>query len=408
MTKYFDNLETRSGDERTRDLSIQLPSQIKNAKENSKAFKEILKDVVYQDITSIESLSKLPVLRKSELLKLQAKDPPLGGLIAGSVQDLNQIFQSPGPIYEPGMIKRDWWRSARALNAAGIGKGDIVQNCFSYHFTPAGMLSEQGILAVGATVFPAGTGQTELQARAANEIGVTAYIGVPDFLQIILDKGDELGLDLSKLTKALVGGGPLFPKTRQNYKDRGILCLQNYGTADLGNVAYETLPDAPMVVDEGVIVEIVTPGTGDPVTEGEIGEVLVTSLNPDYPLIRFATGDLSAVAPGKSDCGRTNMRIVGWRGRADQTTKIKGMFVRPEQVADLVARSSEIKKARVNVTRSDNNDIMTVLLEIEGEMNKDYSPMVKEILKLKGKVELVAPGSLPNDGKVIDDQRTFD
>ena len=408
MTKYFDNLETRSGDERARDLSVQLPSQIKNAKENSKAFKEILKGVAYQDITSIESLSKLPVLRKSELVKLQAQDPPLGGLISGAVQDLNQIFQSPGPIYEPGMVKKDWWRSARALNAAGIGKGDIVQNCFSYHFTPAGMLSEQGILAVGATVFPAGTGQTELQARAASEIGVTAYIGVPDFLQIILDKGDELGLDLSKIKKALVGGGPLFPKTRQNYKERGIMCLQNYGTADLGNVAYETIPDAPMVVDEGVIVEIVTPGTGDPVAEGEIGEVLVTSLNSDYPLIRFATGDLSAVAPGKSECGRTNMRIVGWRGRADQTTKIKGMFVRPEQVADLVGRSSEIKKARVNVTRSDNNDIMTVLLEIEGDMNKDYNPMVKEILKLKGDVELVTPGSLPNDGKVIDDQRTFD
>ena len=408
MTKYFDNLETRSGDERTRDLSVQLPSQIKNAKENSKAFKEILNGVAYQDITSIESLSKLPVLRKSELVKLQAQDPPLGGLISGAVQDLNQIFQSPGPIYEPGMVKKDWWRSARALNAAGIGKGDIVQNCFSYHFTPAGMLSEQGILAVGATVFPAGTGQTELQARAASEIGVTAYIGVPDFLQIILDKGDELGLDLSKIKKALVGGGPLFPKTRQNYKERGIMCLQNYGTADLGNVAYETIPDAPMIVDEGVIVEIVTPGTGDPVAEGEIGEVLVTSLNSDYPLIRFATGDLSAVAPGKSECGRTNMRIVGWRGRADQTTKIKGMFVRPEQVADLVGRSSEIKKARVNVTRSDNNDIMTVLLEIEGDMNKDYNPMVKEILKLKGDVELVTPGSLPNDGKVIDDQRTFD
>ena len=408
MTKYFDNLETRSGDERTRDLSVQLPSQIKNAKENSKAFKEILKGVAYQDITSIESLSKLPVLRKSELVKLQAQDPPLGGLISGAVQDLNQIFQSPGPIYEPGMVKKDWWRSARALNAAGIGKGDIVQNCFSYHFTPAGMLSEQGILAVGATVFPAGTGQTELQARAASEIGVTAYIGVPDFLQIILEKGDELGLDLSKIKKALVGGGPLFPKTRQSYKERGIMCLQNYGTADLGNVAYETVADAPMVVDEGVIVEIVTPGTGDPVAEGEIGEVLVTSLNSDYPLIRFATGDLSAVAPGKSECGRTNMRIVGWRGRADQTTKIKGMFVRPEQVADLVGRSSEIKKARVNVTRSDNNDIMTVLLEIEGDMNKDYNPMVKEILKLKGDVELVTPGSLPNDGKVIDDQRTFD
>ena len=408
MTNYFDHLETRSEDERANDLSKQLPAQIHNAKENSRAFKKILKEVDPADIKSIDDLRKLPVLRKSELVKLQAEDPPLGGLIAGSVQDLDQIFQSPGPIYEPGMTKKDWWRSARALTAAGIGKGDIVQNCFSYHFTPAGMLSEQGILAVGATVFPAGTGQTELQARAASEIGVTAYIGVPDFLQIILDKGDELGLDLSKIKKALVGGGPLFPKTRESYKERGILCLQNYGTADLGNVAYETIADAPMIVDEGVIVEIVTPGTGDPVPDGEIGEVLVTTLNKDYPLIRFATGDLSAFASGKSECGRTNVRIVGWRGRADQTTKIKGMFVRPEQVADLVARASEIKKARVNVTRSDNNDVMSVLLEIEGETNKDYDTIVKEILKLKGEVQIVAPGSLPNDGKVIDDQRTFD
>ena len=408
MTKYYDNLETRSHDERTTDLSKQLPSQIQNAKEKSEAFGKILADVHHQDIVSIDNLKTLPVLRKSELVRLQAENPPLGGLIAGNVHDFNQVFQSPGPIYEPGMVKKDWWRSARALNAAGIGKGDIVQNCFSYHFTPAGMLSEQGILAVGATVFPAGTGQTELQARAASEIGVTAYIGVPDFLQIILDKGDELGLDLSKVKKALVGGGPLFPKTRQNYKDRGIMCLQNYGTADLGNVAYETLPDAPMIVDEGVIVEVVTPGTGNPVADGEIGEVLVTSLNPDYPLIRFATGDLSAIAPGKSECGRTNLRIVGWRGRADQTTKIKGMFVRPEQVADLVARSPEIKKARVNVSRSDNNDVMSVLLEIEGETNKDYDSIVKEILKLKGEVQIMSPGSLPNDGKVIDDQRTFD
>ena len=408
MSNFFDILETRSDSKRAQDIGDQLPIQIRNAKENSSAFSEILKTVNPEDVKSIEDLPKLPVLRKSELVKLQSENPPLGGLIAGSVNKLDQIFQSPGPIYEPGMVKHDWWRSGRALKAAGIGEGDIVQNCFSYHFTPAGMLSEQGVLAVGATVFPAGTGQTELQARAAAEIGVTAYIGVPDFLQIILDKGEELGLDLSKIKKALVGGGPLFPKTRQAYKDRGIVCLQNYGTADLGNVAYETVADAPMVVDEGVLVEIVTPGTGDPVAEGEIGEVLVTTLNPDYPLIRFATGDLSAVATGKSECGRTNMRIVGWRGRADQTTKIKGMFVRPEQVADLVGRASEIKKARVNVTRSDNNDIMTVLLEIEGDMNKDYSPMVKEILKLKGDVELVTPGSLPNDGKVIDDQRTFD
>jgi len=408
MGKFFDNLETRSDTERATDISAQLPTQIKNAKENSSAFSEILKDVLPEDIKSIEDLPKLPVLRKSELVKLQSKNPPLGGLIVGDVSKLDQIFQSPGPIYEPGMTKHDWWRSGRALKAAGIGEGDIVQNCFSYHFTPAGMLSEQGILAVGATVFPAGTGQTELQARAAAEIGVTAYIGVPDFLQIILDKGQELGLDHSKIKKALVGGGPLFPKTRQAYKDRGILCLQNYGTADLGNVAYETIADAPMVVDEGVLIEIVTPGTGEPVAEGEIGEVLVTTLNPDYPLIRFATGDLSAIAPGKSDCGRTNSRIVGWRGRADQTTKIKGMFVRPEQVADLVARHSEIKKARVNVTRSDNNDVMTVLLEIESGSAGDYESSVKEILKLKGNVQVVPPGDLPNDGKVIDDQRTFD
>ena len=408
MTNYFDNLETRSEDERADDLSRQLSVQIQHAKKNSEAFKQILKEVDPLDVNSIEDLCRLPVLRKSELVKLQAEDPPLGGLIAGSVKDLNQIFQSPGPIYEPGMTKKDWWRSARALTAAGIGKGDIVQNCFSYHFTPAGMLSEQGILAVGATVFPAGTGQTELQARAASEIGVTAYIGVPDFLQIILDKGDELGLNLSKIKKALVGGGPLFPKTRESYKERGILCLQNYGTADLGNVAYETIAGAPMIVDEGVIVEIVTPGTGDPVPAGDIGEVVVTTLNQDYPLIRFATGDLSAFASGKSECGRTNARIVGWRGRADQTTKIKGMFVRPEQVADLVARAPEIKKARVNVTRNENNDVMSVLLEIEGETNKDYNSIVKEILKLKGEVQTVTPGTLPNDGKVIDDQRKFD
>ena len=408
MSKFYDKLETRSDAERADSIASKLPIQIRNAKENSTAFSEILKDVNPEDIKSIEDLPKLPVLRKSELVKLQSENPPLGGLIAGNVNKLDQIFQSPGPIYEPGMVKHDWWRSGRALKAAGIGEGDIVQNCFSYHFTPAGMLSEQGVLAVGATVFPAGTGQTELQARAAAEIGVTAYIGVPDFLQIILDKGEELELDLSKIKKALVGGGPLFPKTRQAYKDRGIICLQNYGTADLGNVAYETVADAPMVVDEGVLVEIVTPGTGDPVPEGEIGEVLVTTLNPDYPLIRFATGDLSAVAPGKSECGRTNMRIVGWRGRADQTTKIKGMFVRPEQVADLVARHSEIIKARVNVSRSENNDVMDVLLEIEKGSSADYENSVKEILKLKGNVQIVSPGDLPNDGKVIDDQRTFD
>ena len=407
MASFLSARETRSKDQRTQDIKSELPIQIRNAKENTVGYSEALKGIEPEEIKSLEDLKQIGVLRKSKLMELQRAKRPFGGFETHE-KKADYVFQSPGPIYEPGMVKHDWWRSGRALKAAGIGEGDIVQNCFSYHFTPAGMLSEQGVLAVGATVFPAGTGQTELQARAAAEIGVTAYIGVPDFLQIILDKGEELDLDLSKIKKALVGGGPLFPKTRQAYKDRGILCLQNYGTADLGNVAYETVADAPMVVDEGVLVEIVTPGTGDPVAEGEIGEVLVTTLNPDYPLIRFATGDLSAVASGKSECGRTNMRIVGWRGRADQTTKIKGMFVRPEQVADLVARHSEIIKARVNVSRSENNDVMDVLLEIEKGSSADYENSVKEVLKLKGNVKIVSPGDLPNDGKVIDDQRTFD
>ncbi|TYO88255.1 phenylacetate--CoA ligase family protein [Oceanicella actignis] len=411
MSEYYDALETRSADERAADIARALPRQIANAKANAPAMAALLADVDPDAIDSVEKLAALPVLRKSELVARQKEAPPFGGFAARPVTAMRHVFQSPGPIYEPGHDARDWWRMGRFLHAAGIGPGDIVQNCFSYHLVPAGMIFENGAAAVGATVLPAGVGQTELQARAAADVGVTAYAGTPDFLKIILEKADALGLDLSRLTKAVVGGGALFPSLRQEYADRGILCLQSYATADLGNIAYESRAMEGMIVDEGVIVEIVRPGTGDPVPEGEVGEVVVTTLNPDYPLIRFATGDLSAVLPGQSPCGRTNMRIKGWMGRADQTTKIKGMFVRPEQVAELVARHPEIIRARVVATRENERDVMTVRIETErrtDDFAAQLARSVNETLKLSGAVELVAPGTLPNDGKVIEDARSYD
>lgn len=406
MSNYFDALETRSEDERAAGLAASLPEQIARAKALS-GYANLLADVDASGVTSAEALAKLPVLRKSEIGKAQAADGPLGGFGGLPTHEFAHIFQSPGPIYEPGGVGHDWWRMGRFLNACGIGKGDIVQNCFGYHLTPAGMIFENGARAVGAAVVPAGVGQTELQVRAAADIGTTAYAGTPDYLKIILDRADADGVKL-KITKAAVGGGALFPSLRQEYADRGITCLQSYATADLGNVAYESNAMEGMIVDEGVIVEIVRPGTGDPVAPGEVGEVVVTTLNPDYPLIRFATGDLSAVLPGVSPCGRTNMRIKGWMGRADQTAKIKGMFVRPEQVADFVAKHAEIAKARVIATREGEMDAMTVQVEADGCDANAYAKSVADTLKLKGKIELVAPGSLPNDGIVIDDQRVYD
>ncbi|WP_417674111.1 phenylacetate--CoA ligase family protein [Pseudodonghicola sp.] len=390
MTAYFDDLETRSADARA---AAQLEALNANLARNGMA-----------PLADLADLAALPVLRKSELSARQKANPPFGGL---PVVNAVHIFQSPGPIYEPGGISHDWWRMGRFLNAAGIGKGDIVQNCFGYHLTPAGMIFENGARAVGAAVVPAGTGQTELQARAAHDIGVTAYAGTPDYLKIILDKAEAMGLAL-KITKAAVGGGALFPSLRQEYADRGIACLQSYATADLGNIAYESAAMEGMIVDEQVIVEIVTPGTGTPVAPGEVGEVVVTTLNPDYPLVRFATGDLSAVLPGQSPCGRTNMRIKGWMGRADQTTKIKGMFVRPEQVAQLVEAHSEIVRARVIATRDGEMDAMTVRIEATGGDAGAYARSVSDLLKLKGAIEVVAPGSLPKDGLVIEDQRKYD
>ncbi|GGF47820.1 phenylacetate-CoA ligase [Mameliella alba] len=390
MSTYFDELETRSRDAREaaqlEALNVQLARQ------------------GIDPLEDLSGLSALPVLRKADLVAKQAAEPPFGGL---PVSNLAHVFQSPGPIYEPGGLSHDWWRMGRFLNACGIGRGDIVQNCFGYHLTPAGMIFESGARAVGAAVLPAGTGQTELQARAARDIGVTAYAGTPDYLKMIMEKADEMGLELG-ITRAAVGGGALFPSLRQYYADRGIQCLQCYATADLGNVAYESPEMEGMILDEHVIVELVTPGTGDPVPEGEVGEIVVTTLNPDYPLIRFATGDLSAVLPGESPCGRTNTRIKGWMGRADQTTKIKGMFVRPEQVAQLVAKHAEIARARVVASREGEMDVMTVRIEAEGGDAATYEGTVAEVLKLKGKVELVAPGALPRDGLVIEDQRSYD
>ena len=382
-----------------------LPEQIARAKALA-GYATSLAGIDAASVTDRTALAALPVLRKSEIGKAQAGEAPLGGF-AGPVSGFAHIFQSPGPIYEPGNIGDDWWRMGRFLHAAGVGKGDIVQNCFGYHLTPAGMIFESGARAVGATVLPAGTGQTELQARAAHDIGVTAYAGTPDFLKVILDKADQMGLSLS-ITKAVVGGGALFPSLRQEYADRGIACLQSYATADLGNIAYESAAIEGMIVDEGVIVEIVRPGTGDPVAEGEVGEVVVTTLNPDYPLIRFATGDLSAVMAGESPCGRTNMRIKGWMGRADQTTKIKGMFVRPEQVADLVARHPDLTRARIVAEREGEMDVMQVQLETEATDASVYEQSVLDTLKLRGRIEIVPVGSLPNDGKVIEDRRSYD
>jgi phenylacetate-CoA ligase len=295
----------------------------------------------------------------------------------------------------------------RFLHAVGIGAGDVVQNCFGYHLTPAGMIFENGARAVGAAVLPAGTGQTELQVTAARDVGATAYAGTPDYLKVILDKAETMGVKLG-FTKAAVGGGALFPSLRQEYADRGITCLQSYATADLGSIAYESAAMEGMIVDENVIVEIVTPGTGTPVAPGEVGEVVVTTLNPDYPLIRFATGDLSAILPGTSPCGRTNLRIKGWMGRADQTTKIKGMFVRPEQVAALVEKHDEIVKARVIAARDGEMDTMTVQIEANAGDEITFGKSVIEVLKMKAKIEVVAPGALPKDGLVIEDQRSYD
>ena len=399
MTIFYDDLETRSVDQREADQLAALNGQLARIAGHGGT---LVSDA--DKLLDLSGLAALPVLRKSDLAKWQSEKPPFGGM---PVSNVAHIFQSPGPIYEPGGITHDWWRMGRFLHAAGFGKDDIVQNCFGYHLTPAGMIFESGARAIGATVLPAGTGQTELQVTAARDVGTTAYAGTPDYLKVILDKADQMGVNLG-FTKAAVGGGALFPSLRQEYADRGIACLQSYATADVGNIAYESAAMEGMILDEQIIVEIVIPGTGTPVFPGEIGEVLVTSLNPDYPLIRFATGDMSAVMAGQSPCGRTNTRIKGWMGRADQTTKIKGMFVRPEQVAAFVSRHEEVDRARVIASREGEQDILTVQVECDGGDADAYAASVVDTMKMKGKVVVCDLGTLPRDGLVIEDQRTYE
>ncbi|MBW8285310.1 MAG: phenylacetate--CoA ligase family protein [Rhizobium sp.] len=390
MMSHFDTLETRSQDERE---TGQL-----------KLLNDLLQRQGQNPLDALSALASMPVLRKAELSERQKAKPPFGGLPVG---DIVHYFQSPGPIYEPGGVSHDWWRMGRFLHALGVGRGDIVHNCFGYHLTPAGMIFENGARAVGAAILPAGTGQTDLQVRAAADIGTTVYAGTPDYLKVILEKAEELGERL-KISRAAVSGGALFPSLRQYYIDHGISCLQVYATADLGNIAYESPAMEGLIMDEGVIVEIVRPGSDRPVPDGEVGEVVVTSLNPDYPLIRFATGDLSAILPGTSPCGRSNRRIKGWMGRADQTTKIKGMFVRPEQVAQLVARHDEIARARVVASREGEMDVMTVQIETRATNPALYEPSIVATLKMRAHVELLPPGALPNDGKVIEDRRSYE
>jgi len=403
---FYDALETRSADERAAELAKALPEQIARA-QSIDGYRDDLAEIDSRSITCVSDLPNLPILRKSDLVAAQHANPPFGGYTIKPAHAYGHIFQSPGPIYEPGETTRDWWRMGRFLHALGIGRTDIVQNCFGYHLTPAGMIFESGARAVGASVVPAGVGQTELQVTAAYEIGATAYAGTPDYLKLILDKADDVGVTL-RFSKAAVGGGYLSPALRDMYSERGITCLQCYATADLGNIAYESSSTSGLITDEHVIVEIVTPGTGDPVNPGEVGEVIVTTLNPDYPLIRFATGDLSAVLAGESPCGRTNLRIAGWMGRADQVTKIKGMFVRPEQVAKLVAAHEEIKKVRVIVRRNNELDVMTVKVEATGGDAERFAGYASEALRLNGIIEVCPVGTLPNDGIVIEDQRQYE
>jgi len=411
MSDHFDTLETREPALREREQLALLRQQVAHAKARAPAFARALADVDPRALDSRAALAALPVTRKSELLELQKAARPFGGLAATRWGTARRVFQSPGPIYEPEGAQPDYWRLARALHAAGFRAGHLVHNCFSYHLTPAGSMCETAAHALGCTVFPGGTGQTELQVQAIADLGAHGYVGTPSFLKIILEKADELGVTLPTLTRALVSGEAFLPSLRDALAARGITGMQAYATADLGLVAYETVAREGLVVDEGVLVEIVRPGTGDPVAPGEVGEVVVTSLvTADYPLIRFGTGDLSALLPGSSPCGRTNMRIKGWLGRADQTTKVKGMFVHPSQVAAIVKRHPEVARARLVVDNPDGNDRMTLLVEVANHASSHAEAIVasiREVTKLRGEVAFRAPGELPNDGKVIEDARTF-
>ena len=419
MTVFFDALETREPAAREAALMAALPAQIAHAQKNTSAMAEILRGFDALKVTSRDALAKLPVTRKSDLLERQKASRALAGssdsfggfsaLVRGP--GMPHIFASPGPIYEPDGASRDYWRGARSLYAAGFRSGDLVHNSFSYHMTPGAFIMESAAHAIGCTVFPAGVGQTEQQLEAIADLKPSAYLGTPSYLRILVEKAIEAGSDISSIKKGLVGGEAFVPSLRDWFTGRGLNIYQSYATADLGLIAYETTARQGLVLDEGVIVEIVRPGTGDPVALGEVGEMVVTTLNPAYPLIRFATGDLSALLPGTCPTGRTNTRIKGWMGRADQTTKIRGMFVHPKQVDDIVKRFPEVAKARLVVAGEMAADTMTLMVETAcsgpDALAQKISDAIRDVTKLRGDVELVAVGSLPNDGKVIEDARSY-
>ena len=419
MKTHMDALETRDPAVREAALLAALPGQIAHAQKNAPAFAEILKDIHAADITSRAALAKLPVSRKYELLEKQKASRAAGGNVFGGFSAVSygskmpRVFSSPGPLYEPEGSRTDYWRMARAIAAAGFQSGELIHNCFSYHFTPAGSMMETGAHALGCTVFPGGIGQTEQQVQTMAELQPAGYIGTPSFLKIILEKADEMGVALPSVKKALVSGEAFPPSLRDWMTERGVNAFQCYATADVGLIAYETSARQGLVIDEGVIVEIVRPGTGDPVPEGEVGELVITSLNPDYPLIRFGTGDLSAILSGHCPTGRTNQRIKGWMGRADQTTKVRGMFVHPGQVAEVVKRFPSALRARLVVQGEMANDSMALHVETtaahgaEAELKAQIAEAIRDVTKLRSDVHLVAPGTLANDGKVIEDARSY-
>jgi phenylacetate-CoA ligase len=405
--EHYDELETRAPEERERDVLGRLPDLLALAS-SAPGWTEQLAGIDPNAVTSREALAKLPVLRKSELAVRQKQRPPLGGFNVSAPGKVRRLLMSPGPIFEPEGKSADFWGAARALFAAGFRAGDIVHNSFSYHLTPGGFIMESGALALGCAVIPAGTGNTEQQVEAIAQLQPNRYVGTPDYLKILLDAAATAGKDASSLARGLVSGAALPPSLRDELTARGVGVLQCYATADLGVIAYESQSRDGLIVNETLLVEVVRPGTGDPVAAGEVGEVVVTSFNPDYPMIRLATGDLSAVMPGASPCGRTNMRIVGWRGRADQSTKVKGMFVHPAQVAEIARRHPELGRLRLAVTRADQQDLMTLQAEcgaLAAGVEEAVTATLHSVTKIRGKVALVAPGSLPNDGKVIADER---
>jgi phenylacetate-CoA ligase len=407
---HYDALETRSSRERERELMAKLPAQLAHARAAAPFYGELLASVHPHEVASRAALAALPLTRKSQLVEWQRARPPFGGLAATPPAKLARIFMSPGPIYDPEGREPDFWRTSRALFAAGFREGDVVMNCFSYHFSPAASMFETGLHHLGCAVIPAGTGQTEMQVRAIQDLRPTGYVGTPSFLKIILEKAGELGVACDSLKRALVSGEAFMPAVREFLAGRRIEAFQAYGTADLGVIAYETPAREGLMVSEEIVLEIVRPGTGDPVPEGEVGEVVVTTFNRDYPLVRFATGDLSAVLPGPSPCGRTNVRIKGWMGRADQTTKVRGLFVHPHQVAEVLRRHG-LARARLVVVNEAGEDRMTLRVERAGEADADLAARIeatlREVSKLRGEVRFEPPGALPNDGKVIEDGRAY-